>query len=147
MKYKAFFGRVDEKGKMHVYDQKYLKYAIAKLAGKEVVVKIMERDDTRTIPQNKYLHGGIITPLAEHYKGLGAHNKELFKEVMKEMFAPKIEIETFDGRKIERPIGTSMMTKKEMMNFIEAIRQWALEYDGTYIMTADEFKYGYGDME
>lgn len=132
---------------MEIYDRKYLKHEIKKLAGKEVVVKIMQRDDTRTLPQNRYLHGGVLRPLADHHYGPTNEDLQKMKVDMVKKFGVKMEYINFRGDPEEDYKSTTAYTKKEMMDFIESIRQWSLNYDGFYIMSAEEYKYGYGDME
>ena len=82
----------------------------------------------RSSKQNKYLHGVLFSMIAEE---MGEDNIEYVKALMKEKFLTTEEaIYTKQGKKLEekKVRGTHELDTKEMVEFIDKCRRWALNY-------------------
>ena len=89
------------------------------LEGKEVVIKIIERNNKRTNDQNSLLWTWIS--LLSNYTG---YTKEEMKEMLQYKFLSREKIN--DKGKIEVYLkGTSTLSKKEFNDFMNQVSMWS----------------------
>lgn len=70
-----FFGEVDDKGKLEIFEKDKFEMFIASLTGKvEIVVKKFKKN--RSVPQNSYLWGVVYKLISDHtgYESADLHN-------------------------------------------------------------------------
>ncbi len=142
MHYNPVFGNVTAEGKIIFYDKSKLAAEFNQLKGKEFVLKVVERDDKRTLPQNKYLHACIKTIC--DFTGDAV---DVMKAFLTWKFSETVVGRLKSGEEFEYKPTTSQMKKKPMSAFIENIRVWAPEKAKVYLPTAEEWKAGYHDLD
>lgn len=106
--------------------------AIAKfksLLDKKAVIEVIEKREIRTIKQNSYLHV-VFSLFALNFGYTLAEAKHLLKV--------SCDFMTYEKKKRMFVKSTSMMSKKEIGEFIEWIRNVSAK-QGYYIPTAEEY--------
>lgn len=101
----------------------------------QVEVCIRPRRSYTSLPQMRYYRGVCIALLASTMRGHGingAHGGPITDEQVHEMCASRwlrktIYVDTSTGECMDVVQSTAMLTTQEMTDYIEAVRQWAME--------------------
>jgi len=98
-------------------------WARAESVGKHLDVKIGEHKPPRTLSQNATLHMWF----GEMADQTGAEPEDIKRE-LKHRFLPKVERRILGKVRIV-PVGTSDLSKAQMIEFMERVQQLAAEYE------------------
>ena len=114
-----------------IWNKIYLKQVIDTLPDKKNKYYIlMDRPSQRSIQQNSFLHAIFAAMWEEIW-----YPMEFMKETLKQQFLYD-EIES-NGVTLKRVKSTAKLTKKEFSDFIENIKEYAIEYIGMDIPDPD----------
>jgi len=105
------------------------KFYLSTLEKKLVECIIKPIHKRRSLSQNRYYWGVVLQIISE----VTEHTPEELHEVFKEKFLNKIEVM---GTLI--PESTTRISKKEFSEYIDRIRQWALDFLGIQIPAPNE---------
>ena len=114
-----------------------LSRSLADYEGKEVIISIRERKNTRSNLQNAYYWAAVVPIVRDAMRDAG---HRLTIEEMHLMLRAKFLNEPLhlgDGTFIDQIRSTTSLTKSEFSNYIEDIREWCLEYLNTDIPEAN----------
>lgn len=111
-----------EDGKMPIGIKETLARLFPSFAGKKIRLSIEEAKDKRSLNQNSYYRGYVLT----HVRHIRAENGDPVSldkahEDLLEEFAEQVGSKTFTGRRYTRPMRTHEMNVEQMANFITAI--------------------------
>lgn len=137
-----FYADADS-GKLTYEDAKGFMMYLRSLKGR-VSILIKRAYRKRTIPENSYYWGVIITMLAEEYgsnrDGVSPH--EWWHEAMKTMFLKHIEYRDLGGIQVRferiRSTAEESFSTVDAEEYYENIRRWAAEYLNFYIPAPNE---------
>jgi hypothetical protein len=119
----TFSGHVAD-GKVKIRDRPlFLKY-LASLEGKAVQITVGREVRRRTLPQNAYLWGVVYKLISE----TTGHTPDELHAAFKYMYSPKAVVGS-----LVVPKSTRTHDTLEMTEYIERIRQWAVETLGMNI--------------
>lgn len=120
------FGRV-KNGKLVLTDKARFEAGLAKLEGREVELTIRKPDQQRTLAENRYYWGVIVSMLAEEI-GIVPDDAH---ELLKGMFLKAgVEVE---GRRYEIVRSTASLSVSEFEKYCEQCRTWAASELGCVI--------------
>lgn len=112
-----FLGSV-EGGKLVIRSQKALDTYLASFPDKtDVFVTVKKARRTRSLAQNNYYFGVILTLISEHT----GHSVEELHEIMKRLFLPPKIVE-YRGKQIKMPSTTTATNTLEFHEFVERVR-------------------------
>lgn len=116
-----------ENGKLKVQNEKRLKEDLRSVKDCDVVVVIKKRGK-RSLPQNAYYHGVVVSEIRTRLKELGNDfDHDTVHEFLKQKFnSEKIVVPT-TGEMIEVGQSTTRMNKDDFGSYIDRIIQWASE--------------------
>lgn len=130
-----YFGKVDDKGILKLYDRIGFSEDLKDFHDKEVRI-IVELKQKRSNEQNKYFHAVCVPIVRNHLLDLGwreARSKEWVKDYIKFHCLIR-EYSNEDTGEVIKSLGkTSDLTTTEFKEFIDIIQQWASESLGLYI--------------
>jgi hypothetical protein len=105
--------------------------------GIDYTIYLLDHKQQRTLNANKYYHGVVLKVLCEE---IGVKNPDItaaqLHEVMKAKFNAKMVL--IDGIPYEIGESTTKMKKDMFKEYIEAIREWALETFNCWIPLPEE---------
>lgn len=90
--------------------------------GKAVAVKFSRPKSTRTIDQNRFYWGVVLTGIAEHT----GHTPEEIHEVLKDLFLPRRFI-TLGGHEVSTQKTTTDLSVTEFAHYLEQVTAWAAQ--------------------
>jgi hypothetical protein len=139
---KAEFFSPVKQGKLQPSTRKAIAETLRGFEEKRVRIVIERVSAKRSIQQNRYLHL-LFTIFAD---GLNEMGNEFTREQVKEMCKAKFAVQEVEiispisGEIVyeKRIRGTSEMNKLELMEFIEKVQRWAIEFFGIYLPAVDE---------
>jgi hypothetical protein len=118
------------------------------LEGQQVEVCIRKKRSYTTNPQRGYYFGVVIHLVAEEMRNRGAQSPYTGRgpitdievhEMMAQAFLRRsVCIDTDSGEYLEYIMSTSKLTTSEMSDYIEQIKQWAMETFGLDIPEANK---------
>jgi hypothetical protein len=113
---------MNEDGKMPVGIKETLARLFPSLAGKKIRLSIEEAKDKRSLDQNAYYRGFVLT----HVRHVRLENGDPVSldqahEDLLEQFSPRVEGKTLLGKPYSRAKRTHEMNVEEMANFITVI--------------------------
>lgn len=129
-------------GRLIIEDKISFLQEIKKYQDRNFLISVEPIKNKRTIKQNAYYWGGVIGTLCQTFEG---HTSQEMHELMKiKHLSKEIQLRVVrKGIMIEENIIVSSETKTlsttEFNEYIERIRQWALEYYECYIPTPEEY--------
>ena len=101
--------------------------------GDKISIEVTKWKNKRTLNQNSYYWGGVLTPIAVHT----GHSPEELHEIFKRLFiTPKFVL--YRGREIKMPKSTTDLSTEEFREYIERVRAEAGQM-GTIIQSPDEY--------
>jgi len=131
----TFSGPCDETGKIQL--PKYARKEIAAaFTGMNVEVQVKRKRKTRSTAQNDY-YWGVIVPRVLYalndingttMQSSNKEHSELIHAFLKAKFLPPVVMSDATGQAMELPPSTKRLTTVEMMNYIDDVRAWALEF-------------------
>ena len=132
---------IAEKGKLTFDDPKTFLQNVKELEGEkfELILKKFKPYKQRSIEQNNYYWGGIVTPLAEYF----GYTVDEMHEVTKMHFLGfKKEVKGKDGktRMLYRAGSTASLSTAEFETLMSKIRSWASLEFGIYLLSPDEYQ-------
>jgi len=130
-----FIGKI-ESGKMSIVDRWRMELWIKQQSNMAVEIVIRKARKERSLPQNKYYWGVVISILAAH---LG-YEKEEMHEALKWEF-----LQIHDDRPLKTTRSTTELTTTEFKDYTERIQRWAAEFHGCYIPDPGEGTFDEGD--
>ena len=129
-------------GKLKISFQDRFTEAIKAFPDCRVLLTVRKIYNSRSIQQNKYLHGVVIPEVQRGLIDAGYSPNEIttnaVKDLLKYRFAKKEIVNTTTGETIEMIQATHEMNTAEMTDFIEEVRRFASEYLGVYIPSPNE---------
>jgi hypothetical protein len=142
----TFHGRVDLQGRLLMAHQERRRHdaRIVALTGKNVVVTVAEEKSTRSDRANAYLWGVVYRFMAEDQCGKDSEEaKQAIHDAMCERFLPnqRKQVEFFSKLTGETltidtdPRRSSRLTGEPFYDFVEDVRQFALDFMG--VVTPD----------
>jgi hypothetical protein len=115
------------KGKMHFGNRERLDQDIARYEDKTVQVTVSEYKPKRSNQLNQY-YWGVVVKIISDYTG---YTKEETHELLKQTFLKKkIEV---DNEWYDTTESTTKLSNKDMLDFIEKVKQWAAQTFHLYI--------------
>ena len=115
------------KGKRHFGNRERLDQDIARYEDKTVQVIISEYKPKRSNQLNQY-YWGVVVKIISDYTG---YTKEETHELLKQTFLKKkIEV---DNEWYDTTESTTKLSNKDMLDFIEKVKQWAAQTFHLYI--------------
>ena len=107
---------------------------LARHNGREVLVSVVRQQHIRTLPQNRYYHGVVVDMIA----GYIGESREETHELLKQQFLPCRHVELLDGKNIQMPGSTRLLTIEQFTAYIEQVKVWAAQFLGLSIPEANE---------
>ena len=119
-------GEVSPEGKLKIFRQKDFIAEIKTLAGKLIKITIERRYNKRSLSQNAYWHGVVVSKVKEglEAKGFQFTPKEVH-ELLRLKFAVAEKVNEQTGEVIEYIKSTSEMSVGEFMDFMSEVTVWA----------------------
>ena len=125
---KIHYGKI-EKGKLHLHDQMQFSLALAQLEGKYVEVIVRKKRSQRSLQQNSYYHGVVVTMLSEF---LGYERDEMHI-ILRFKFLRQVS-----EKGIENALSTTKLSTGDMEDYLDRIRRWAAQDLDFYIPLPNE---------
>jgi len=123
-----------KQGQLVLADPSAWRAAVARHEGRDVWVTVVRQQHLRTMPQNRYYHGVVVDSIA----GYIGENREETHALLKEKFLPRRQVELLDGKTLEMPPSTRLLTVEQFTEYIEQVRRWAAEWLHLSIPDANE---------
>ena len=120
-------------GELVIYAKSAFRSFKEKLEGKQIVLKLTQFREKRTLPQNKYYWW-----ILEYIEEETGNNRNDLHQLFKDKFLSK-EVMVLDETS-KSYVSTTKLNTKEMTDYIEQIRQFMNEW-GLYIPEANEMQY------
>lgn len=122
------FLAINEKGKLKIYDRPKFDEYLQTLPDKVfIVVKSAKEREIRSNEQNRYYWGVVVELISEHT----GYTKDEVHEILKALFLSRpIEI---GGKEVLISKSTASLNTKEMEEYLEGIRVWAVDKVGLSI--------------
>ena len=121
-------------GQLVLADPSAWRAAVARHEGRQVFVTLVRQQHLRTMPQNRYYHGVVVDAVA----GYIGESREETHALLKEKFLPRRQVELLDGKTLEMPPSTRLLTVEQFTEYIEQVRRWAAEWLHLSIPDANE---------
>jgi hypothetical protein len=134
MSYTARHAGTVKQGQLVLADPASWRAAVARHEGRDVFVTVVRQQHLRTMPQNRYYHGVVVDSIA----GFIGESREETHELLKAQFLPKRSIELLDGRGLEMPPSTRLLSVEEFAAYIERVRVWAAQFLSLSIPDANQ---------
>lgn len=115
-----FVGRVDDSGKLDLYNRQGFVALCQHLKGKQVVLSMAAKKPTRSDNANRYYWGVVVKTIADE---LGYTQEELH-DALKEKFL-RVEADPERGRVLPTVRSTAKLTTSEFEEYLETVRMWA----------------------
>lgn len=126
-----FKADVYDNGKLSKVHQKTLfDDTLKHYAGKTIRIKIAKWTKSRSLPQNRYYHGILITQVIDALVDNGIDRHELNSEIVHDMLKMKFlkkELISEHGEVIEYVQSTAKLTTEEFSIYIDDIVRWCAE--------------------
>lgn len=126
--------RVDEQGQLRPADPVAWRSYLARQRGRDVWVTVKRQQHTRSMSQNSYYWGVVVDSIAGH---IGESSEETH-ELLKEKFLPRRSVELLDGRRLEMPASTRLLTVEAFADYVTHVKAWAAQWLGLHIPEAGE---------
>lgn len=126
--------RVDEQGQLRPADPVAWRSYLARNKGRDVWVTVRRQQHTRSMQANAYYWGVVVDSIAAHI----GESAEETHELLKQKFLPKRSIEILDGRQLEMPPSTRLLSVEDFAAYIERVRVWAAQWLGLSIPDAGQ---------
>ncbi len=107
---------------------------LARHNGREVFVTVVRQQHIRSLSQNRY-YWGVVVEMVAGYIG---ESREETHALLKARFLPGRRIELLDGRFLEMPPSTRLLTTEQFSEYIQGIKVWAAQFLGLSIPEANE---------
>lgn len=105
---------------------------------KQLLMRVDKRGSRRSTQQNRYYFGVVVAEVKLGLLNIGYDaTPEEVHYFLKTKFNP-IQIPGIGGEALEMPGTTTQLTKSGFSDYIEKIAQWAAEYLGVTIPSADQ---------
>lgn len=127
------YGRIDDKGKLHLNNQMEFLNQVKQHPDKNVYLTVSEDKPMRSNNQNRYYHGVVLQLLCD-YTG---YTTEEMHEILLDKFAEKKELKIKDETHLVSKRSHKMKTD-EFEKFTEQIRIWAVSELGVVIPLPNE---------
>lgn len=125
-----------ENGTLKVTNRKGLVDDLLRMDGKQLVLTIEKKKNTRSLAQNRY-YWGVVVPIVRAglidagWEREKINNSEAVHELLKSIFCPKRElINENTGEVLELPPTTTGLSTTGMMEYFADIQRWAMEFLG-----------------
>ncbi len=126
-----FKADVDDSGKLSkVYQKTLFNDTLKHYAGKTIRIKIAKWTKPRSLPQNRYYFGALITQVIDALVDNGIDRNELNTEIVHNLLKMKFlkkELVLEHGEVIEYVQQTSKLTTEEFSIYIDDIVRWCAE--------------------
>lgn len=116
-------------GQLVLRDPVAWRAAVARHEGKDVFVTVTRQQHVRSMEANRYYWGVVVSEIAA-YIGEG---RDETHDLLKAKFLPGRSVELLDGRSLEMPPTTRLLTVEQFAAYIESIRVWAAQFLGLSI--------------
>ena len=126
--------RVDEQGQLRPADPVAWRSYLSRNKGRDVWVTVKRQQHTRSVSANAYYWGVVVDSIAGH---IGESSEETHA-LLKEKFLPRRQVELLDGKTLEMPPSTRLLTVEQFTEYIEQVRRWAAEWLHLSIPDANE---------
>jgi len=134
IKYNAYV----KDGRLRIVWARHFKEDVARLEGKRLTITIEQRRKKRSIEQNAYYWGVVVSMIQEGLREVGYYmTKDEAHELVKFKFLRR-KIQNKQGETIETLGSTTNMTTVQFEEYILAVKDWALEYLGVSIPDPNE---------
>tara|TARA_R110000744_G_scaffold7342_6_gene25366 strand:- start:1191 stop:1658 length:468 start_codon:yes stop_codon:yes gene_type:complete len=145
IKFKEKF-KIIEDGDMSPLDDVLDKLEPKIKEGEDYTLYLLDHKKNRTLNANRYYHGVVLKVLCEE---IGIKNPDItaahLHEVMKAKFNAKMVL--IDGIPYEIGESTTKINKDRFKDYIESIREWALETFNCWIPLPEEvIESDFGDL-
>lgn len=131
-----YIGSVSEDGLKIPQSKKLKKEVVENFKNKSVTITIKENKKSRRHVFNKFYWGLVIRPILNGLRDAGYQTDEIDEEsvhsYLKSRFLSK-RIANEEGEFIEMQGSTRKMTNTKMLEYLDAVVQWASEYLGITI--------------
>lgn len=123
-------GRIEDTGKLHIYNRKQFLEDIRTFLGKEVILTVEKKKRKRTLLQNAYLFGYMYRAVQEGLKDMTGekYTIEQIHEMFKAMFLKNEIMNKETGETATIPGSTATLSTSEFMFYIEEITKWSAEW-------------------
>jgi hypothetical protein len=131
-------GRIDESGKIEVFDKIAMSKWMAGNAGKNIAISIEVRGRKRTNPQNSY-YWKIVVPLVQ--QAMNSFGNDFDKDEVHEFLKKEFnweDKEMKEGMYVRVPRSTTKLSTTEFSDYKEKIQQFAAEVLGVYVPDPNE---------
>ena len=126
--------RVDEEGQLRPADPVAWRSYLARNKGRDVWVTVRRQQHTRSMSANAYYWGVVVDSIAGH---IGESSEETH-ELLKEKFLTKRAIELLDGKQLDMPPSTRLLSVEEFAAYIERVKVWAAQWLGLHVPEANQ---------
>ena len=103
--------------------------AVARHEGRDCWVTVVRQQHNRTMSQNRYYHGVVVSEIA----GYIGESSEETHEALKARFLPARHVELLDGKTLDMPASTRLLSVDEFSAYIEQVKAWAAQWLGLSI--------------
>jgi len=121
-------------GQLVMADPVAWRSTLARNNGRDVWVTVTRQQHIRSLSQNRYYHGVVVDMIA----GYIGESREETHELLKQRFLAQRDIELLDGKHIQMPPSTRLLTIEQFTEFINAVKVWAEQFLGLSIPEANE---------
>lgn len=122
-------GRVDDSGRLSMFDKGAFAKVCAALRGQDVQVLVEPKAKTRSNSQNEYYWGVVLSALSEW----SGYTPEEMHDAMRAKFLSR-----YDGaRGVQISRSTAKLTTAEFEEYLARVRKWAAE-QGQFIPLPNE---------
>lgn len=126
--------QVTDQGVVTFADPSAWRAACARHKGRAVWVVVTRQQHLRTMPQNRYYHGVVVSEIA----GFTGEERETIHEFLKAKFLPMRDVELLDGQRLAMPASTRLLNVEQFTAYIEECRRWAASFLGLSIPDANQ---------
>ena len=121
--------RVDEQGQLRPADPVAWRAYLARNRGRDVWVTVRRQQHTRSMSANAYYWGVVVDSIA----GYIGESSEETHEALKARFLPARHVELLDGKTLDMPASTRLLSVDEFSAYIEQVEAWAAQWLGLSI--------------
>lgn len=121
--------RVDEQGMLRPADPVAWRAYLARQRGRAVWVTVKRQQHTRSMSANSYYWGVVVDSIA----GYIGESSEETHEALKARFLPARHVELLDGKTLDMPPSTRLLSVEEFAAYIDHVKAWAAQWLGLSI--------------
>jgi hypothetical protein len=132
----TYLGRVDDKGRLHIFGKEDFVREAATMAGRDVEVVLRKKGKSVSNPQRAYLHGVVIPCVQDAFRDAGMNwtKKQVYEWVKQKFFYR--EVMTPDAEILHQPLDLSDNSDTlaaEIAGGMDRLKQWVAETLNYYI--------------